>query len=156
MSAMEVHHVSGGSRGEIRVLTYCQAKSMSTLGTKGEPGSEVTRDKNLLHGERAREGGDMGALVPLVSEKAVIRDPLIFSRANEFAAQPPQFVQLIGERYLSQNGSDEVDGEGFLVGICAHDLLDSEGRQIWLGSGDGTLVSSKPRTWRAVGTDPGS
>ena len=73
-------------------MTYCQAKSMSMLGTKGEPGREVTRDKNLLHGERAREDGDVGALLPLVSEKAVIRDPLIFNRANEFAAQPPQLV----------------------------------------------------------------
>ena len=52
MSAAKVRFVSesGGSpRESPTFLTHCQAKSMSMLGTKNEPGSEAIRDKNLQH-----------------------------------------------------------------------------------------------------------
>ena len=52
MSAAEVGFASE-SRGSPErspiFLTHCQAKSMSMLGTKNEPGSEAIRDKNLQH-----------------------------------------------------------------------------------------------------------
>ena len=52
---------------------------------------------------------DVVALLPLVSENAAVRNPVVFFRTKEFAIQPPQMVQLIGERHLSQNGGDKVN-----------------------------------------------
>ena len=86
----------------------------------------------------------------------MIRDPLVFVRTKEFTIQPPQVVQLVSERDLSQNGSDEVDGEGLLIGICTHDLLNSEGRQGPLRKRDNALIESRTRTLRAVDTGPSS
>ena len=111
--------------GEVRVLTYCQAKSMSRLGTKNEPvGSEVINDKNLRHREHTIRNEDTSTLPPLVSENGAIGDPLVFFCSKEVTVQPPQMVQLVGEGDLSQNRSDEVDGERLLISVCAHDLLD--------------------------------
>ena len=41
-------------------------------------------------------------------------------------------VQLICERDLSQDCSDEIDGEWLFVGVRAHDLLDSGGGRLSL------------------------
>jgi len=113
---------------------------MSMLGTKNEPGSEAIRVKNLICGERAIRDDDADTLAPLVSENAVVRDPLVFIAPKEVAFQPPQMVQLISERDLSQNGSNEVDGKGFLIGICDHDLPDPKGRRIPLRDSTGALA----------------
>lgn len=68
MGTTEFRHVSRNPRGgEVRVTTYCQAKSMSVLGTKNELGSEAIRDRNLVHREHAMREGDKGTLEPLVS-----------------------------------------------------------------------------------------
>ena len=52
MRATEVRRVLMEAMKVVRVLTYCQAKSMSRLGTKNElVGSEAIKDKNLRHCE---------------------------------------------------------------------------------------------------------
>ena len=113
-----------------RVLAYCQAKSISVPGTKNEPGSEAIRDKNLVRRESAARNEDADTLAPLVSENTVMRDLLVFPRIKEFAAQPAQIIEFIGERRLSQNGSDKVNGEGFIIAVCAHEFVDSRGQQV--------------------------
>ena len=138
--------MSGGSLGKPEFLAYCQAKSISVPGTKNEPGSEAISDKNLVHRERAVQDEGMNILPLLVSENAMMRDSLILARVKELAAQPPQMIQLIGERRLSQNGSDEVDGEGLLVGIRAHELVNPGGLQIPLRNSTRASVENKPRT----------
>ena len=105
----------------------CQAKSISSVGTKKDVGVEDIRSRNLQRLSATQQAGTERKSVRVITSDRMHEYKLVVLTIEIAGLRPPKIMHLVDEGTLPDDCTDEIDREDAIVGICEANALGSTG-----------------------------